>query len=253
MRGTLHKVSALSRGERDTMYALFTRYYECVSRPAFDRDLDDKSDIVLLRSGRTIVGFSTLKLVRWDDEHGHSHRAVYSGDTVIDRAHWGGSALQWAFLRYVLLAWAKRPWMPLHWLLISKGYKTYLLLANNFPTHYPRYEHPTPHAVQQLMDGLATRLFGAHYDPECGVVDFGESRGQLRRGVAEVEAAMADTHPRIRFFAQHNPGWNRGTELVCLARISPNLVWHYSARVLIKAIDRTRRAALRTSISQGER
>ena len=39
----------------------------------------------------------------------------------------------------------KYPFNELYWLLISKGYKTYLLLANNYYVYYPNIKDENQH------------------------------------------------------------------------------------------------------------
>jgi hypothetical protein len=140
LRASLAVPRDLDRRSRDAMWQLFTRYYADVRRSVFEADLDEKDHVILLRDegDGSIRGMSTLKVY----DHtiaGRRVRAVFSGDTIIDAAYWGQSALHWAFLGYLVRVKLRSPLTPVFWFLISKGYKTYLLLARNFPTHYPRH------------------------------------------------------------------------------------------------------------------
>lgn len=215
-------VGAVDAAMRDRMFALFERYYAAVSRAQFERDLDAKDAAILLLDAETrvIQGFSTLRTVQVPGPDGRPCRAIFSGDTVVEQAYWGQKVLGVAFLRYLWREKARRPFEPLYWFLISKGYKTYLLMANNFVTHYPRCEAPTPPGVQALLDRLGVELFGTDYHPAEGLIRHPESLGQLREGVAEPTAEELAAHPRIRFFVARNPGWREGTELACLAEMT---------------------------------
>ena len=62
----------------------------------------------------------------------------------------------------------KNPFTPVWWFLISKGYKTYLLLANNFINYYPRYELPTPPLYKDLIGQSALKLYPENYDQHSG-------------------------------------------------------------------------------------
>ena len=100
-----------------------------------------------------------------------------------------------AFLKYLWLQKFKRPFQPLYWFLISKGYKTYLLMANNFETHFPRYERETPAAMKGLIDDFGTHFFPESYNAESGLIEFDASLGQLKDGIAGVGDLKVLTHP----------------------------------------------------------
>lgn len=56
---------------------------------------------------------------------------MHNPDARIQR-FWGRRSLGVAFLIYMFKKKLARPSVPLHCFLISRGYKTYLLMANNF-------------------------------------------------------------------------------------------------------------------------
>jgi hypothetical protein len=207
---------------RDRMFTIFERYYASVTREQFDQDLATKEAVILLLDARSeeIQGFSTLRTIEARGPAGKNCRAIFSGDTVVDEAYWGQKVLGVAFLRYMWQQKARYPREPLYWFLISKGYKTYLLMANNFKVHYPRYEVSTPPEMQALLDCFAERLFGTAYQRERGLIQFSQEMGRLKVGVAELSAAELESHPRIRFFAERTPGWREGVELACIAEMT---------------------------------
>jgi hypothetical protein len=207
---------------RRTMYSLLELYYDCTDWKRFNEDLDAKDAVIVLfdRSMHRLRGFSTLKTAEVARADGTLCRAVYSGDTVVEKAYWGQKVLGVAFLKYLWLQKAKRPFQPLYWFLISKGYKTYLLMANNFETHYPRYEKETPEGMKRLLDDIGSHFFPDHYQADLGLIEFESSLGQLKEGIAEVGDLKAVTHPRIRFFDKVNPKWREGVELACIAEMT---------------------------------
>lgn len=211
----------LSTPDRDRMYAIFTTYYEHVSRPRFDADLAEKDAVIVMRTRRqqAIQGFSTLRHLDLDVD-GRRVFGLFSGDTVMERPYWGQRALHRAFLRYFVWQQLKRPWTPCYWFLISKGYKTYLLMTNNMPIHYPRYERDMPDDQRRIRDAFATRLFPLQFDARSGLITFPGLSCRLKANVAPITAAMCQANPRIAFFARLNPGWQDGTELACLARLT---------------------------------
>jgi hypothetical protein len=226
-RARVVPVRALSAADRDAMFSLFDRYYADVTRARFEADLAAKDHVIALKDpSGAWVGFSTLAQVTVE-VGGVAHRGVYSGDTVLDEAHWGSGALGRAFLGYLLRVRLRHPLQPLWWFLISKGYKTYLLMANNFPEHWPRFEEPTPPDIEALRGAFAGRAFGAAWRPELGVVRFQAPSGRLRSGVAAPdEAALA--RPRVAFFLASNPGWAAGDELVCVASMGWTMPLRYA-------------------------
>jgi hypothetical protein len=248
-------VSAVSidPDSRKIMYGLMQQYYECMDWERFNKDLDDKDDVILLmdKETSTIKGFSTLKNVEIKTGRRKAF-GVFSGDTVVDRAFWGQRILGKAFLRYLFIQKAKRPLTPFYWILISKGYKTYLLLANNFSEHYPRYEGQTPEAAQSLMDRFALSLFGDAYNADTGLIHFKESLGQLRPGIADVPSGASFKNPRIAYFSQINPTWAEGTELMCLARMTWSMPFYYVCKSWWKLIGRSffKKSSIRSKLPE---
>jgi len=231
MKAEIVTITSLTRSNRETMYELMAQYYDHMDFRRFEKDLASKDDVILLLDGESeeIKGFSTLKTVQID-ENGKTAYGLFSGDTVVDREYWGQRVLGKAFLKYLFIQKAKRPFSALYWVLISKGYKTYLLLANNFKEHYPRYEMETPTNAQALLDGFATSLFPGDYQADTGLIVFKKRLGQLKSGIADVPCDVALTNPRIQYFADKNPNWADGTELMCIAEMTWSMPVYYALK-----------------------
>jgi hypothetical protein len=212
--------AALDTATVDAMLGLFQTHYACVERALFLRDLAQKDQVILLREPESgaLRGFSTLALYQ-TSVAGRQISVVYSGDTIVEPAYWGMSALPSTWIKEVLALTAAMR-RPLYWLLISSGYKSYRFLPVFYQEFYPRYDRPTPPAVQTLLDALALERFGADYDPTTGVVRFTQGATPLRGGVADVSAERL-RNPHVRFFVARNPGHVQGDELVCLTQIDP--------------------------------
>ena len=83
----VERLSALENATVRQMYNLYGRYYEATSMLLFESDLSDKDFAVVLRDkAGAVIGFSTLAILNLEID-GRSLRAIYSGDTIIDRAH----------------------------------------------------------------------------------------------------------------------------------------------------------------------
>lgn len=242
------RVTALRPETIEAMWDLFARYYADVERSTFDADLADKRDVILLYDAgdRSLQGFSTVVVYERELE-GRRFVAIFSGDTVIEEAYWGQRALQFAFYRYLVRTKLRHPLRPVYWYLISKGYKTYLLLARNVPNHWPRHDRPTPAFEQRVLDHLGADRFGADYDAERGVLAHPVCVGRLKGWVAPIDAELL-RYPDIRFFAERNPGYTRGDELCCIGKVDLGLVTGSLSRLVLKPGRRARRA-LRAQLS----
>ena len=249
LRHSLRARASLLEPERQRMLALMQLCYDNVDATRFFLDLDAKRDVIILRDvspdvsrdassdvssdASAIMGFSTVRIAE-ELCQGRRVDILFSGDTVIHPDCWGAKALQWGFLEYTLRHKLKNPWRPLYWLLLSKGYKTYLLLTNNFPTAFPRRQTNPPAPLRSLRDKVATQWWGSDYDVTTEVVRFAASRDRVRHGVAALDPSTL-AHPDVAFFVDRNPRWAEGDELVCFAEIDFAL----AARWLVKTVRRT--------------
>ena len=227
-------IRRLTPEDKARMLQLMQEYYEAVTERQFLSDLSKKDAVILLKDReRMIQGFSTLATVRVK-LGGETLRAVFSGDTVIDKQYWGQRALGKAFLRYLLAEKIKSPFEPLYWLLISKGYKTYLMMANNFSEHYPRFERSTPDRAKLILDSFYLALYPDRYDPQTGLIEPEGEACRLKSGVAAIPTALLKSNPRIAFFEQSNPRWREGAEMACVARMTFAMPFYYA----LKACDK---------------
>jgi hypothetical protein len=230
-------VSALTAAQLVQMYRLMETHYEAVDYERFEADLVKKDRVILVRDPEeTIHGFTTL--MRCRPKHPTTHTTVqvlYSGDTIIDRRHWGSQALAFEWIYQAGREKARHPQEPLFWFLISKGPRTYRYLSVFSRSYWPHYAVQTPEKVSGLMHALATQRFGANYYPAQGVVHFPTSHGHLRRELAEVDAADR-RRPEVEFFLQANPGYARGDELVCLTELASANLKPLSRRIFEKGL-----------------
>jgi hypothetical protein len=227
--------ATLGESERRAMYALYERYYEGSSWQLFAGDLAGKDRVVLLRDDHgEVQGFSTLAIYERSFD-GTPVRVIFSGDTVVDERHWGQQALAFAWLRLAGALKGERPDLPLYWLLISKGHRTYRYLPVFSRAFEPSPDPATSTGLRALKDFLAHDRFGKAYDRNTGVVRFAESRGHLRQPYAEVSEAHARL-PEVAFFLAHNPGYARGDELVCLCELAADALQPIARRAFLAGL-----------------
>jgi hypothetical protein len=220
LQGRLVPVKDVTAAQRDAMFALMDRHYENVRRGSFDADLNEKRWVILLSDPATgaLCGFSTQVVLHAEVE-GRRVKALFSGDTIVDRDHWGDPALSHVWGRLALELIDAAPDDELYWFLISKGYKTYRFLPLFFHEFFPRLDAPTPNDVRQVIDALARRKFHSAYDAAAGVVRAAPAKDRLRPGVAEVTPERL-RDPHVAFFVGRNPSHARGDELCCLAPLT---------------------------------
>jgi hypothetical protein len=243
LAGRTIPVAALDAPTRAAAFALFRAAYENTSRERFEHDLAEKQHIILLyeRASGTLKGFSTVLVRQVASPHGAA-TVVFSGDTVIDPEYWGQKQLQLAFARLLVTIKLRAPWRPLYWFLVSKGYRTYLLLANAFPHAVPRVGSAAGPALRAMLDELAAERFGAQYDRALGVVRYATPHERVRDGIAPVTpSALANEH--VRFFVERNVEHADGVELACLAKVRLVDVARAVARIAGARVRRTLRGA----------
>lgn len=227
-------ISRVSPAEVLKMYSIFRCYYENAELDTFLNDMSRKTGVFMLqrRADDQIVGFSTVAKMDMEVD-GKWIKGVFSGDTIIEKEYWGSRALPLAFSLYLARTVLRHPITPVFWLLISKGYKTYLLMANNFFRFYPhpkdRYEE-----YQPLVSQYCERLFPGYYDAASGVLDFGDSYQCLKDNVAPITDGVRKASPATVFFERCNPEWQRGTELPCIGRAGFSDLFRYFFRYVNK-------------------
>jgi hypothetical protein len=199
------------------MYDLYAKYYENTSLDVFLTDLSKKSGVILVTRAvdDQIVGFSTQTFFDLKVD-GKRVRGIFSGDTIIEQAYWGNNALANTFYRRLIIERLKRPFVPFYWFLISKGYKTYLLMTNNFYNYYPNV-NGKDEQYRRVTEAYCQQLFPEAFDRQKMLLDFGESYVRLKGDVASITPELVAANPHIAFFEKVNPSWRRGTEVPCLA------------------------------------
>jgi hypothetical protein len=233
LKGTAVRVRNLTEQQKRQMFTLMNKYYEAVEWPIFTRDLEEKSKAILLRTeDGKIRGFSTLRRIEVS-LRGQFYGGMFSGDTVVEREFWGTRVLGRVFLRELFFEKLKAPWKPLYWLLMSKGYKTYLLMANNFRTHFPRFEKDTPDNFLKLQRAFYTELYPHNFDERTGLIHFDRGSMRLKSAIAPISEDLLAIS-RIEFFERRNPDWAQGTELACMAEMTLTMPFYYACKSLWK-------------------
>lgn len=213
---SIYAPTQLSTQQRDDMAALYLSCYDASSRELFLSDLSKKTEVLLVSRQGQLVGFTTLETFPWQCR-GQSLKIVYSGDTIVDPSHWGQQALAFAWIRRVGQIKREQPQLPLYWLLIVKGHRTFRYLPTFAKTFHPHWKDHNEE-LQELANELAQEKFGHNYNPDSGVVEFTRSQGQLKPTLAEPNATDLQREC-VRFFLARNPHFRVGHELVCMCAL----------------------------------
>lgn len=229
MKGDIVKRDQIDEATRAEMYALFAHQFSGVSEADFQRDLDEKNWVLLLRrEAGELAGFSSLHVYR--TEVGERElTVVYSGDTVVDIDTWSNSALSYYWMGAVDFLQRYYETDRLYWFLLVSGYRTYRFLPVYSEFFYPRFDEPTPPDVQEIMDALARARFGDRYDQATGIVRL-RAPAQLKGELSGIpDNRLGDPH--TAFFAERNPGHEQGDELVCFSILSEDKLTRLGKRM----------------------
>jgi len=218
LRGTLQDIPSLTGQDRDTMFEIMVRHYADVCRAAFEEDLAEKDGVLVLRDDTDrIQGFSTYRFLH-TTYRGDAITALFSGDTIIDKQYWGSQALFRTFGRLLFQLMEENPGRKTYWFLITKGFRTYLMLPLFFTNYYPRYDAETPAYETGLIEHLANLKYDGRFHSDRGII--AADSYYLRDDYADVPERKA-TNRNVLFFLEKNPGYIRGEELACSCEIRP--------------------------------
>lgn len=230
-RAFFKNVSDLTASEREDMASLYLRYFDGSDDARVKADLEAKTEVLLVLYKDVLIGFTTLQLydIQWQER---PVQIVYSGDTIVDQAHWGQQALAFAWIDRLGQLHRARPDIPMYWFVIVKGHRTYKFLPTFGKSFYPHWEIDRSD-LKPLLDHLALQKFGEYYSAETGLISFPESRGHLKAELAlpTDEEKKKDV---VRFFMQRNPGYVFGHELACLCEISEQNMKPLTKRIFNK-------------------
>ena len=202
---------------------------------AFERDLEEKDWVILLRDPATqqLAGFSTQMLLE-ADVAGRTVRTLFSGDTIIDRAHWGDNTLPHVWGRFAVAG-------------TSVSRRRVVLVFD-----FQRLSHLSLSAV--IFSGVLSSLRSAHPRKpypgrarRAGRREISSGLRSARRRCSWRRCARTTTHPfaeiparhrtdpHVNYFLEKNPGYIRGDELCCLAPLTRENFTAAGLRVIHRA------------------
>ena len=227
----LKKIGDLTETDRNKISSLYLSYFDGSSEKQVNSDLQNKTEILLVFHENVLVGFTTLQLYDYQWKNS-AIQIIYSGDTVVDKAHWGQQALAFAWIENLGKLRRERPDVPLYWFVILKGHRTYKFLPTFGKSFYPHWAVDRSD-LKPLADALAIQKFGADYCSKTGLVKFSESKGHLKSEIA-FPTEEEKTKDAVKFFLKRNPDYILGHELVCLCEITEENMKPLTKRIFNK-------------------
>ena len=217
------------------MYQIFEENYDFVDFDSFQKDLLQKNFVLLLKNNQGIIqGFSTIALDPGSTGT-EDFSILFSGDTIISPQYWGSQELVKGFGKILGQIYAGLKGKRLYWFLISKGHRTYLYLPLFFKNYYPSPDN-CDSILKRLVDHCSSSLFTNAWSPISGTIRFSSKLGQLKPQLAE--ATWKRSHNRhVQYFLQRNPSFHDGTELACMAEVSPDNILGRGKRFVLEGMN----------------
>jgi hypothetical protein len=202
-----------------SMYDLMGRHYNNVFKEKFIRDFNVKDGVIALYDEHLMIkGFSTYR-VHETEYQKERIKIIFSGDTVIDVSCWGKSALFEGFIELMVKTYLATE-LPLYWLLITKGFRTYQIPVLYFKEFYPCFNRLTPAREANIIHKICREFFGNDWHENEQVIKCNPPADYLKTEFAKVdEHKFRNQH--VQFFLDKNPGYIIGNEMPCLTLIHP--------------------------------
>ena len=215
------KQTELDETERKNIFQLHRQYYDNVFEDVFMNDLSGKDWIIIMRDEQGwIQGFSTIQLIRLKIEE-TDHLYLFSGDTIMSEEIRNTPNLAGAFIHFMYALIENYPETPIHWFLITKGYRTYRFLPLYFKEYYPVHDKAVPGYYKKVLDAVAFHKFGDQYSPETHLIRYKTEKDYLKPEFSTIAEGRLK-NPAIRFFCTQNPFFYKGDELTCITNINVN-------------------------------
>ena len=218
LEGRIVGVNQVNNIQKQEMFNLLTKNFDGYNRDNFEKDLSQKTDVILLETSTgKVKGFTTIQHleVTYEDK---PIKGVFSGDTIVDPAYWSKHDMFKKWLRYTLEKKEESD-KPLYWFLICSGCRTYKIVPTFFADFHPRFDKEGTTYQKNLLDLFAKQKFGSDYDPNSGLIVFSNSQERLKTDLAQVEENKI-RNPHVAYFLKRNPEYYKGHELACIVDIS---------------------------------
>ena len=201
--------TALSDDTVDAIWRLYRAHHQTSRQRLVERLHERLGRIHLFYVGPRLVGFLGMREeVLTLPERGRIC-AFYMGLGFLRREYRNLHFVQRAVVGQLVRFRLRHPLMPVYFWTDALSYKPYLLIARNLSTFHPSRHRPAGPDLARLQELLGRRHYGDNF--RHGTVH--KRARLLRRGTADVlPADLRD--PDVAFYAQQNPGHDRGDGLL---------------------------------------
>ena len=227
----------LTQSSLDRMYVIMEQNYSSISRFSFDKDLENKQVIGLLKDTNNITqGFTTYAINPFDTGTSE-YNILFSGDTIISPAYWGSQELVKGWCKTVGGLIAGSPQKKWYWFLLSKGHRTYMYLPLFFEKYYPALDKNKEADLFPIINSCANAMYGGNWKPSKKVITFKKSHGELKKIHTETTLKKVKNNEHIDFFLKSNPGFEKGDELTCIAELNVDNMRRFTKSIVIEGMN----------------
>ncbi len=217
MKCVLSTVQDLQQTDIEEMTKLLHTHFESCNKERTKSDLADKTHVIRIYDSNGLCGLSTFAYEHCS-YHSQQIAVIYSGDTIVDPRAWRSTALFEAWIRAVRDVHTNDS-LPLYWLLICSGPRTFRLMQQLWKTSVPRPGYTNAH-LNHLRNHLARHRYGSNFDGT--VVRFQQPQA-LKAHLQDIPKHIhADAS--VELFCTLNPSFHHGDELVCCCSLAPENV-----------------------------
>lgn len=208
----------LSEQDVMRMYQLIDSYYENITPKEFLRTLA-KIDYVFLVRGEqdSILAYITLQFIHMPDKKQNIY-GLLAGDVITHKDYMADTNIfMEAISSYHLQVHKHR---ACYVYLACKDARTYQMFQETFYHCYPNQKEKTPLYAKKLINLFGEYYFHHEFEKSTGLIKHicFPRRIKENRMVTYREAWMAESE----FFYQKNPEYQKGYELICVAKLSEN-------------------------------
>lgn len=182
------------------------------------KDLSSGMEIITVYRAEELLAFHTFKFLDFEVD-GTKYRGVYDGDLITKKNKPKIASLLFTEILKVYHKEQQRCGLRLFDLLPLAGTQMYSCLDDLYRKYYPNPYYETPDYEKQVLDALASEIFGRNYDSVRGLISYSNNKYALKTVQPDSNAPKKET-PSSLFYLKLNPGFEDGTDLACLAEVS---------------------------------
>lgn len=185
-----------------------------------------------------LIGLATMDI--WPSTlQGVKAVGLYSGNTWVRADFRGQNLTQHLALKFLVMSKWRYPRHRCYWIFGSSNYLSYLVMAKNFRTFWPRYDQETP-PWELAYQRLAAERFYQHAwtTNPYGIIPNDNDRS-FPSSDTEIPSHLLDD-PHIQFYQRINPDHHQGAKLICSTPLDAINLFYFIRHTL----ERTKRRLL---------